>query len=119
MTTTAKTVAIGIIIALFALMILSSTRADAQDATTPSVIEGDCASVDIGGGYYLYYSPTNPNYFCVHPPTQAPEPIVGGGAQVPSTCALAPDQRFYCSPYGYLTAATLQDAYARGQLPLI
>jgi len=81
------------------------------------VIEEDCASVEVAEGYYLYYSPTEPNYFCVHPDTQSPWPIVGGGAQVPSTCALGPDQRFYCSAQGELTAATLQDLYAQGTLP--
>ena len=81
------------------------------------VIEQDCASVETAEGYYLYYAPTEPNYFCVHPDTQSPWPIVGGGAQVPSTCALGPDQRFYCSAQGELTAATLQELYAQGQLP--
>ena len=81
------------------------------------VIEEDCASVEVAEGYYLYYSPTEPNYFCVHPDTQSPWPIVGGGAQVPSTCALGPDQRFYCSAQGELTAATLQELYAQGMLP--
>jgi len=81
------------------------------------VIEPDCSSVEVAEGYYLYYSPNDPNYFCVHPDTQSPWPIVGGGAQVPSTCALGPDQRFYCSAQGELTAATLQDLYAQGMLP--
>jgi len=81
------------------------------------VVEPDCASVEVAEGYYLYYSPTEPNYFCVHPDTQSPWPIVGGGAQVPSTCALGPDQRFYCSGQGELTAATLQELYAQGVLP--
>jgi hypothetical protein len=81
------------------------------------VTEPDCASVEVAEGYYLYYSPTEPNYFCVHPDTQSPRPIVGGGAQVPSTCALGPDQRFYCSAQGELTAATLQELYAQGMLP--
>ena len=81
------------------------------------VIEPDCASVEVAEGYYLYYSPTEPNYFCVHRDTQSPRPIVGGGAQVPSTCALGPDQRFYCSAQGELTAATLQDLYTQGMLP--
>ena len=81
------------------------------------VVEEDCASVEVAEGYYLYYSPTEPNYFCVHPDTQSPWPIVGGGAQVPSTCALGPDQRFYCSAQGELTAATLQELYAQGMLP--
>ena len=81
------------------------------------VIEEDCASVEVAERYYLYYSPTEPNYFCVHPDTQSPWPIVGGGAQVPSTCALGPDQRFYCSTQGELTAATLQELYAQGTLP--
>ena len=81
------------------------------------VIEEDCASVEVAEGYYLYYSPTEPNYFCVHPDTQSPRPIVGGGAQAPSTCALGPDQRFYCSAQGELTAATLQEFYAQGMLP--
>ena len=81
------------------------------------VKEPDCASVEVAEGYYLYYSPTEPNYFCVHPDTQSPWPIVGGGAQVPSTCALGPDQRFYCSAQGELTAATLQELYAQGMLP--
>ena len=83
----------------------------------PFVIEENCASVEVGGGYYLYYSPMNPNYFCVHPATQSAQPIVGGGAQVPSTCAWAPDQRFYCSPDWKVTGATLRDLYAQGQLP--
>ena len=81
------------------------------------VIEEDCASVEVAEGYYLYYSSTEPNYFCVHPDTQSPWPIVGGGAQVPSTCALGPDQRFYCSAQEDLTAATLQELYAQGTLP--
>jgi hypothetical protein len=81
------------------------------------VIEQDFASVEIAEGYYLYYSPTEPNYFCVHPATQSPWPIFGDGAQVPFTCAFAPDQRFYSSPQGELTAATLQELYAQGQLP--
>ena len=81
------------------------------------VIEPDCASVEVAEGYYLYYSPTEPNYFCVHRDTQSPRPIVGGGAQVPSTCALGLDQRFYCSAQGELTAATLQELYAQGLLP--
>ena len=83
----------------------------------PYVIEPDCASVEVAEGYYLYYSPTEPNYFCVQPDTQSPRPIVGGGAQVHSTCALGPDQRFYCSAQGELTAATLQELYAQGLLP--
>jgi hypothetical protein len=33
--------------------------------------------VEVEGGDYLYYSPTNPNYFCVHPATQSAQPIVG------------------------------------------
>jgi hypothetical protein len=73
--------------------------------------------VEVEAGYYLYYSPTEPNYFCVHRDMQSPRPIVGGGAQVPSTCALAPDQRLYCSAQGELTAATLQELYAQGRLP--
>ena len=73
--------------------------------------------MEIAEGYYVYYSPTEPNYFCVHPATQSPWPIVGGGAQVPFTCAFAPNQRFYCSPQGGLTAATLQELDAQGQLP--
>jgi hypothetical protein len=81
------------------------------------VIEPDCASVEVAEGYYLYYSPTEPNYFCVHPDTQSPRPIAGGGAQVPSTCALGPDQRFYCSAQWELTAATLQELNAQGTLP--
>jgi len=81
------------------------------------VIEEDCASVEVAEGYYLYYSPNEPNYFCVHPDTQSPWPVVGGGAQVPSTCALGPDQRFFCSAQGELTAATLQELYAQGTLP--
>ena len=85
---------------------------------TTYVIEETCAYVEVEEGYYLYYSPTEPNnYFCVHPETQSPWPIPGGGAQVPSTCALAPDQRFYCSAQGELTAATLQELYAQGTLP--
>jgi hypothetical protein len=80
------------------------------------VTEESCTSVEVGVGYYLYYSPTDPNYFCVHPATQSPYPIVGGGAQVPSTCAYAPDQRFYCSAQGELTAATLQELYTQGRL---
>jgi hypothetical protein len=84
---------------------------------TPFVIEEDCASVEVEEGYYLHYSPTDPNYFCVHPVTQSAQPIVGGGAQVPSTCAWAPNQRIYCSPDWKVTAATLQDLYAQGQLP--
>jgi hypothetical protein len=81
------------------------------------VTEESCASVEVEEGYYLYYSPTEPNYFCVHPATQSPWPIVGGGAQIPSTCAFAPDQRLYCSPYGELTFATLQELYAQDRLP--
>jgi hypothetical protein len=81
------------------------------------VTEESCASVEVEEGYYLYYSPTAPNYFCVHPETQSPWPIVGGGAQIPSTCALGPDQWLYCSAQGELTAATLQELYAQGRLP--
>jgi hypothetical protein len=81
------------------------------------VVEESCASVEVEEGYYLYYSPTEPNSFCVHPATQSPWPIVGGGTQIPSTCAFAPDQRLYCSPYGELTFATLQELYAQGRLP--
>jgi hypothetical protein len=81
------------------------------------VTEEGCTSVEVEEGYYLYYSPTEPNYFCVHPATQSPWPIVGGGAQMPSTCAYAPDQRFYCSAQGELTAATLQELYTQGRLP--
>ncbi len=81
------------------------------------VIEEDCASVEVEEGYYLYYSPVDPNYFCVHRDTQPPSPIPGGGAQVPFTCALAPDERFYCSDQGQLTAATLQELYDQGKLP--
>ncbi len=130
---TTTTAAMVIMSVLVAAGILLSAQAGAQDvdtlganqyqyqydaaAQTPSVIVEDCASVEVEVGYYLYYSPTEPNYFCVHPDTQSPQPIVGGGAQVPSTCALAPDQRIYCSPYGELTAATLQELYAQGQLP--
>ena len=86
-------------------------------APTTYITEESCASVEVEEGYYLYYSPTESNYFCVHPATQSPYPIVGGGAQVPSTCAFAPDQRLYCSAQGELTAATLQELYAQGRLP--
>jgi hypothetical protein len=115
-----------ILIALAAVILLgynldSSTVQPAiaqySDETAGVIVESYCASVQVAEGYYLYYSPTYPNYFCVHPETQSPWPIPGGGAQVPSSCALAPDQRFYCSPYGELTAATLQELYAQGQLP--
>jgi hypothetical protein len=96
----------------------SEETAGESYAPTTYVTEEGCASVEVEEGYYLYYSPTEPNYFCVHPATQSPRPIVGGGAQVPSTCAYAPDQRFYCSAaQGELTAATLQELYAQGRLP--
>ena len=95
----------------------SSAPTTTDIGAAPFVIEEDCASVEVEGGYYLYYSPTNPNYFCVHPATQSAQPIVGGGAQVPSTCAWAPDYRFYCSADWKVTAATLQELYAQGLLP--
>ncbi len=103
----------------------STTPAEESSPTTVDiggidyVIEKDCASVEVEEGYYLYYSPTEPNYFCVHTVNQSPRPVPGGGAQVPSTCAFAPDQRFYChSQEGQLTFATLQEFYAQGKLPV-
>lgn len=100
-----------------ALAQYSEEMAGESYAPTTYVTEEGCASVEVAEGYYFYYSPTEPYYFCVHPETQSPWPIAGGGAQIPSTCALGPDQRLYCSPYGELTAATLQELYAQGRLP--
>jgi hypothetical protein len=100
-----------------ALAQYSEETAGESYAPTTYVTEEGCASVEVGEGYYLYYSPTEPYYFCVHPVTQSPWPIVGGDAQIPSTRAVAPDQRLYCSAQGELTAATLQELYAQGRLP--
>lgn len=103
--------------AQFAMAQYSEEAAGESFAPTTYVTEESCASVEVEEGYYLYYSPTEPYYFCVHPVTQSPWPIVGGGAQIPSTCALGPDQWLYCSAQGELTAASLQELYAQGRLP--
>jgi hypothetical protein len=95
----------------------SEETAGESYAPTAYVTEEGCASVEVAEGYYLYYSPTEPYDFCVHPVAQSPWPIVDGGAQIPSTCALGPDQWLYCSAQGELTAATLRELYAQGRLP--
>jgi hypothetical protein len=55
----------------------SEETAGESYAPTTYVTEEGCASVEVEEGYYLYYSPTEPNYFCVYPATQFRGPSSG------------------------------------------
>lgn len=98
--------------------VVSSPSGGTSVAMVPGyAIEGSCAHRDYGGNGF-YYSPTKPtDFFCVHPANSSPVPIPGGGAQIPRTCAVAPDQTIYCIETGDLTAADLEQPYNQGYLP--
>jgi hypothetical protein len=100
----------------------SQNPSQSSEGVTPAylsgyVIERSCAHRDYGGNGF-YYSSANPtDFFCVHPAGSSPVPVPGGGAQIPPTCAIAPDQTIYCIETGNLTVADLEQPYKQGYLP--
>lgn len=104
------------------------TQEPSQPSPLPSdkrvggfVVEAGCVPVQTSYDT-IYYSPNSPSsFFCVHPVGEPAEPDPGGGGgQIPSSCAVAPDMTIYCVPnLAGMDASSLEELYYSGELPEI
>jgi hypothetical protein len=83
-------------------------------------VEAGCEHVSVAG-YELYYSPTEPQFICVHPdrwPNRYSRSQEEAEDSVPPNCSATPDSgRIYCSAYTRLGPQVLEYLKAHSLLP--